>query len=233
MHVAARDLYAGYGQGSVLQGLDLEIPSGRAVALLGRNGVGKTTLVSAISGLLRPTSGRILLDGRDVTGWRSDRLARAGIGLVPQGRRVWSSLTVQEHLVLAAGRGGRIWPVDRVFDLFPRLAERRRHLAGRLSGGEQQMLAIGRALVTDPRAVLMDEPSEGLAPVVVDLVTRALRAMVDAGLTLLLVEHDLHLALGAVDEVAVLVRGRIVHRCPATEFEQDTATVQRLLGVRQ
>jgi branched-chain amino acid transport system ATP-binding protein len=229
--LATRELCAGYGQGRVLHDLDLDLASGRALALLGRNGVGKTTLVSTIAGLLRPTGGRMLLDGRDVTGWRPDRLARAGVALVPQGRRVWPTLTVHEHLVLATRHGGRLWPEKRVYQLFPRLAQRRGHLAGQLSGGEQQMLAIGRALATDPRLVLMDEPSEGLAPVVVDQVADALRTVVEAGLTLLLVEHDLHLALGVAEEVAVMVRGRVAHRCPTEEFRQDMPTMRRLLGV--
>jgi branched-chain amino acid transport system ATP-binding protein len=225
------ELHAGYGQGHVLQGVDLDVPAGRGLALLGRNGVGKTTLVSTVSGLLRPAGGRVLLDGQDVTGWRPHRLTRAGVALVPQGRRLWPTLTVHEHLVLAARHGGRVWSLDRVYHMFPRLAERRRHLAAQLSGGEQQMLAIGRALATDPRLVLMDEPSEGLAPLVVDQVARALREVVEAGLTLLLVEHDLNLALGVAHEVAVMVRGRIAHRCPAGEFREDTGTVRRLLGV--
>ncbi|WP_122982399.1 ABC transporter ATP-binding protein [Actinoplanes teichomyceticus] len=228
------DVVAGYGRGAVLQGVDLQVPSGRAVALLGRNGVGKSTLVSTIAGLLRPTAGEIRLDGRDIAGLRPDLIARAGVGLVPQGRRIWPSMTVAEHLALAAGRGrgaGRAWPAENVFELFPRLAERRRHLAAQLSGGEQQMLAIGRALATGPRVVLMDEPSEGLAPVVVDEVATALRALVAAGLSLLLVEHDVHLALGVADEVAVMVRGRIVHRCPAAAFSRDEGLRERLLGV--
>ncbi|MEU1603812.1 ABC transporter ATP-binding protein [Micromonospora matsumotoense] len=231
MNLAVRELSAGYGQGQVLHGLDLDLPTGQALALLGRNGVGKTTLVSTLAGLLRPTGGRVLLDGRDVTGWRPDRLARAGVALVPQGRRVWPTLTVHEHLALATRHGGRTWPTDRVYEVFPRLAQRRRHLAGQLSGGEQQMLVIGRALATDPRLILMDEPSEGLAPIVVDQVAEALRVVVREGLTLLLVEHDLHLALGVTEEAAVMVRGRIVHRCPTPELHGDLPTMRRLLGV--
>ncbi|WP_088647218.1 ABC transporter ATP-binding protein [Micromonospora wenchangensis] len=231
MNLVVRELSAGYGQGQVLHGLDLDLSAGRALALLGRNGVGKTTLVSTLAGLLRPTGGRVLLDGRDVTGWRADRLARAGVALVPQGRRVWPTLTVHEHLALATRHGGRTWPTGRVYELFPRLAQRRRHLAGQLSGGEQQMLVIGRALATDPRLVLMDEPSEGLAPIVVDEVAEALRAVVRDGLTLLLVEHDLHLALGVTEEAAVMVRGRIVHRRPTPDLRGDLPTMQRLLGV--
>ncbi|MBO4164528.1 ABC transporter ATP-binding protein [Micromonospora antibiotica] len=231
MFLEVRELTAGYGQGQVLHGLDLDLPAGQALALLGRNGVGKSTFVSTLAGLLRPTGGQVLLDGRDVTGWRADRLARAGVALVPQGRRVWPTLTVHEHLALATRHGGRTWPTERVYELFPRLAQRRRHLAGQLSGGEQQMLVIGRALATDPRLVLMDEPSEGLAPIVVDQVAEALRVVVREGLTLLLVEHDLHLALGVTQEAAVLVRGRIAHRCPTGELRGDLPTVQRLLGV--
>ncbi|MEU1752895.1 ABC transporter ATP-binding protein [Micromonospora matsumotoense] len=231
MKLEVRELSAGYGQGQVLHGLDLDLPAGQALALLGRNGVGKTTLVCTLAGLLRPTGGRVLLDGRDVTGWRPDRLARAGVALVPQGRRVWPALTVHEHLALATRHGGRTWPTERVYEVFPRLAQRRRHLAGQLSGGEQQMLVIGRALATDPRLILMDEPSEGLAPIVVDQVAEALRMVVREGLTLLLVEHDLHLALGVTEQAAVMVRGLIVHRCPTPQLRGDLPTMRRLLGV--
>ncbi|HET7502945.1 MAG TPA: ABC transporter ATP-binding protein, partial [Kofleriaceae bacterium] len=164
-------LRAGYREGTVLHGVDLALERGRILGLLGRNGMGKTTLVMTVMGLLRPSGGTVRLDGRDLTGARPDEIARAGVGLVPQGRRIWPSLSVQEHLELA-GRRARTraprWPIDELYRRLPRLAERRRQLAGQLSGGEQQMLAIARALVTNPQLLLLDEPMEGLAPIVVE-----------------------------------------------------------------
>ena len=164
-------LRSGYRQGTVLHGVDLAVARGRILALLGRNGVGKTTLVMTIMGLVRPSRGQVRLDGQDLAGRRPDEIARAGIAIVPQGRRIWPTLTVHEHLELAgrhARRTGRARSPDELYQQLPRLAERRRQLAGQLSGGEQQMLAIARALVTGPSVVLLDEPSEGLAPRVVD-----------------------------------------------------------------
>ncbi|MGI5129546.1 ABC transporter ATP-binding protein [Pseudonocardia sp. CA-107938] len=226
-----RGLVAGYDRSTVLDGVDLAVDAGAALALLGRNGVGKSTLVMTVAGLVAPTAGEILLDGQPIAGLRPDRVARAGVALVPQGRRVWATLTVGEHLALATGRRRGTWTVDAVLDLLPRLAERRGQLAGRLSGGEQQMLAIARALLTNPRLVLMDEPSDGLAPAIVDQVGAVIATMRAEGVAVLLVEQDLHLAFGAADEVAVLDRGRVVHSASTAEFRSDPATAQRLLGV--
>ena len=227
-------LRSGYLQGTVLHGVDLGVARGRILGLLGRNGVGKSTLVSSIMGLLRPSGGSVRLDGADLTGRRPDEIARAGIGLVPQGRRIWPTLTVQEHLDLAARnarRTGRRRTPDELYQLLPRLAERRRQLAGQLSGGEQQMLAIARALVTNPSVVLLDEPSEGLAPRLVDQIGSMIRAMASDGVAVLLVEQDLHLAFGVSDEIAVMARGVIAHRCDTLAFRKDPATARRLLGI--
>ncbi|SDX99442.1 branched-chain amino acid transport system ATP-binding protein [Modestobacter sp. DSM 44400] len=228
-----RGLEAGYRRSTVLQGLDLDLESGRVLGLLGRNGVGKSTLVNTLMGLVHASAGTVRVDGRDVTGRRPDVVARAGVALVPQGRRVWAPLSVTEHLDLAArrGRGQGPWTIERVLELLPRLGERRRHGAGQLSGGEQQMLAIARALLTNPRLVLMDEPSDGLAPAVVDLIGEALSGMKAEGVTLLVVEQDLHLAFAIADEIAVMDKGRVVHRSPTPQFRRDSSVAHALLGV--
>nr|WP_275585646.1 ABC transporter ATP-binding protein [Geodermatophilus sabuli] len=216
-----------------MQGIDLDVAAGQVLGLLGRNGVGKTTLVHTLMGLVTPSAGTVRLEGRDLAGRRPDVVARAGVALVPQGRRVWAPLTVTEHLDLAArrGRGRGPWDAPRVLELLPRLGERRRHAAGQLSGGEQQMLAIARALLTNPRLVLMDEPSDGLAPAVVDLVGHAISGMKAEGTTLVVVEQDLHLAFAVADEIAVVDKGRVVHRSPTQEFRRDSSVAHALLGV--
>jgi branched-chain amino acid transport system ATP-binding protein len=228
-----RGLESGYKRSTVLQGVDLELANGQVLGLLGRNGVGKSTLINTLMGLVTASAGTVHVDGTDVTRRRPDVVARAGVALVPQGRRVWAPLSVTEHLDLAArrGRGKGPWDVDRVLDLLPRLAERRRHDAGQLSGGEQQMLAIARALLTNPRLVLMDEPSDGLAPAVVDLIGTAIGGMKAEGVTLLVVEQDLHLAFAVADQIAVMDKGRIVHRSPTLEFRRDSSVAHALLGV--
>ena len=226
-----RGLVAGYDRSTVLDGVDLEVDAGAALALLGRNGAGKSTLIMTIAGLVTPSAGTIELAGQPLAGLRPDQIGRAGVALVPQGRRVWATLTVAEHLALAAGRRHGTWTIDGILDLLPRLAERRAQLAGKLSGGEQQMLAIARALLTNPRLVLMDEPSDGLAPTIVDQVGAVIATMRAEGVAVLLVEQDLHLAFGTADDVAVLDRGRIVHRSSTAEFRADPTTAHRLLGV--
>ncbi len=224
-----RGLVSGYDRSTVLGGVDLDLAAGGALGLLGRNGVGKSTLVMTLMGLVPVTAGSVVVDGAELAGKRPDVVARAGVALVPQGRRVWAPLTVAEHLLLAARPGP--WTPDRVLDLLPRLAERRRQPAGQLSGGEQQMLALARALLTNPRLVLLDEPSDGLAPAIVDQLGEVVREMRAQGVAVLLVEQDLHLAFAVCDEIAVMEKGRIVHRVPTGEFRRDRATAHRLLGV--
>lgn len=232
MDLRISGLVSGYRGSTVLTGVDLTLDSGGAVAVLGRNGVGKSTLVMTVAGLVRPRAGSITIDGREIAGRRADEIARGGVGLVPQGRRLWPSLTVQEHLDLSARRRkSPQWTVERVYELFPRLAERRRHLGSQLSGGEQQMVAISRALLTDPKLVILDEPSDGLAPAVVDRIGEVLMGLRADGVTVLLVEQDLHLAFAVCEQVAIMEKGRVVHSVPTTDFRRDPATAHRLLGV--
>jgi branched-chain amino acid transport system ATP-binding protein len=234
--LAVAGLVSGYRQGVVLHGVDFDLEPGQVVALLGRNGMGKSTFLLTLMGMVRPTAGRIDFDGRDLAGERTSAIARAGLALVPQGRRVFPPLTVQEHLELAASRGrarpgATSWDLDRILELLPRLGERRRHHGNELSGGEQQMLAIARALLCGPRLLLLDEPSEGLAPAIVDDVGEVLHRLAGEGASMILVEQDLHLAFAVADEVAVMEKGRIVHRTDTGSFRRDPDTAHRLLGV--
>jgi branched-chain amino acid transport system ATP-binding protein len=221
---------AGYGETIVLERITLELPPGGSLAVLGRNGVGKTTLVATIVGQTRLRAGSIHFAGREIAAMRPFRRARLGIGLVPQEREIFPSLTVAENLVVAA-RPGR-WPLDRVYDFFPALAERRRHRGNQLSGGEQQMLAIGRALVGNPSLLLLDEPLEGLAPVIVDALLDGLERLKRTdGLSLLLVEQHAHLALELAEQAIVLDRGNIVFRGPSSELAAVPERLDRLLSV--
>jgi branched-chain amino acid transport system ATP-binding protein len=232
MSLEIRNLRAGYRQGEVLHGIDLDLQHGRALALLGRNGAGKTTLMLTLMGLVRPAGGSVKLNGRELAGRRTDQIARAGIALVPQGHRIWPTVTVREHLILARRSTNHpMWTEERVFEMFPGLAGRTRHLGWQLSGGEQQMLAMARALVAAPSVLLLDEPSEGLAPAVVDVVGDVIRTITDSGVAVLLVEHDLHLAFSVADTIAVVTRGKVVHRSSTSSFREDPDTAHRLLGV--
>jgi branched-chain amino acid transport system ATP-binding protein len=232
MFLRVRDLRSGYGRADVLHGVQLDLDRGRALALLGRNGAGKTTLVMTIMGLLRTTAGSVHIGGRQLAGARPDHVARAGVALVPQGRRLWPGLTVAEHLTLAGRRArGRRWSTESLYELLPALAARRSHPAGALSGGEQQMLALARALLTNPSLLLLDEPSEGLAPAMVDQVGEVVRTVLADGVAVLLVEQDLHLAFGVADDIAVLAKGTVVHSAPTDRFRRDPDTARRLLGV--
>ena len=208
--LTCRDLHAAYGSASILAGIDLTVGEGEVVGMLGRNGMGKTTLVRSLAGLSPPrlTRGQISLAGDDMTHQPSYRLGQNGIGLVPQGRRIFGSLTVEENLTVAARtRGGDDWTLERIYDFFPRLGGRRNQRGASLSGGEQQMLAIGRALMTNPRVLLMDEPSEGLAPVVLRVIREHLLELKAHGMAIFLVEQNLGLALRLCDRIYVLGEG--------------------------
>jgi branched-chain amino acid transport system ATP-binding protein len=228
--LSIRDVHTYYGDSYILQGVSLDVKAGQVVALLGRNGVGKTTLVRSIIGLTPPKRGAIRFKDVDITRMPAYRIARLGIGLVPQGRHVFRSLTVKEHLqVTARGRGA--FDFDKVVSLFPNLQSRLRSLAGKLSGGEQQMLAAGRALVGNPALLLMDEPTEGLAPMIVRELGRTIESLKRAGTAILLVEQQLHFALRYADVVFIMSKGRIVHQCAPQELAADAEIKTRYLGV--
>jgi len=228
-------LVAGYGGITVLKGIDLEVRKGEAVALIGANGAGKSTTLRALSGLLRPRSGRIIFDGKDVAGLGAHRLARAGLAHVPEGRAILGRLSVQENLELGAfgRRGARIAEdLARIYERFPRLSDRRRQPAGTLSGGEQQMLAIGRALMARPKLLLLDEPSMGLAPIIVAQVFDLIQEIRKDGTTLLLVEQNARQALRVADRAYVLETGRIVASGPAAALANDPQVIGAYLGGR-
>jgi branched-chain amino acid transport system ATP-binding protein len=226
-----RDIHTYYGDSYVLQGISLTVERGQVLGILGRNGMGKTTLIRSIVGFTPPRRGRVLFKAQDVTGWQSNRVVALGLGLVPQGRRVFPSLSVLENLGVAA-RGGRgPWTLERVLTLFPRLRERALNRANKLSGGEQQMLAIARALMTNPEMLLMDEPTEGLAPLLVREVGRVIAELKRSGLSILLVEQNLPLALQLSDHVHVVSRGRIVHSGRPDELRANEEVKSRYLGL--
>ena len=229
--LALHDVRAGYGDAVVLDGVSLDVPEQGGLAVLGRNGVGKTTLLLTIMGYTAVRRGAIRWRGEEITRLAPHRRARRGIGWVAQEREIFPSLTVEENLTVAA-RPGR-WRLPAVYDLFPRIAERRRSLGNRLSGGEQQMLAIARALMTNPALLLLDEPLEGLAPIIVEELTRAIRRMMsEEGTAVVLVEQHAEIALSLTDDAVVLERGRIVHRAPSRELLRDAATLDRFIGLR-
>jgi branched-chain amino acid transport system ATP-binding protein len=219
-------LHAYYGQGHVLQGVDLEVPAGSIAALLGRNGVGKTTTLRSIMGLTRPRRGQVMLAGRDVAGWAPHRIVRVGVGYVPEGRMIFPDLTVIENIQVAQRTPARQWSMERLLALFPALAERRRSKGSQLSGGEQQMLAVARALVTDPRVILLDEPSQGLAPLVVEELTRLIVRLREEGVSLLLVEQNLKLAEAVADVVYVMVKGQMVYHAPLAHYRAEREEVK-------
>jgi len=223
-------LRAGYGEAVVLGGITLTLNEGESLALLGRNGMGKTTLVNSIVGVTRYRGGAIRLDGRDITRLRPDQRAHAGIGWVPQERNIFKSLTVEENLTAVARPGA--WTTTRVYELFPRLAERRFNLGNQLSGGEQQMLAVARALVLNPRVILLDEPLEGLAPIIVEELIAALTRIVrQEGLAAILVEQNAHKILGVTDRAVILERGAIVHQGDSAALRADRSVLETFLGV--
>ncbi|MQM39715.1 High-affinity branched-chain amino acid transport ATP-binding protein LivF [wastewater metagenome] len=218
------------GTSHVLQSISLGV-GGEPVAIVGRNGMGKTTLCQAIMGLVPATGGGIRFAGRSIDGRKPHAVARSGLGYVPQGRRIFPSLTVDEHLRLVSRRGRVRWSVDGVYELFPRLAERRDHGGSALSGGEQQMLAIARALLTNPRLVIMDEPTEGLAPAIVEQLVGVLRQLAREGTGLLLIEQNFGVATAVAERVMVMLNGQIVHEAPASEIREDDEVKARYLGV--
>lgn len=234
--IEVTDLKVSYATAQVLDGVSLSVDAGEAVALLGRNGMGKSTLVRAVCGLTPPTitAGDIRIDGESVRGLPPQRIARTGVGLVPQGRRVFGSLTVEENLRVSGPRrtpeGG--WAAERVYDFFPRLKERSRSQARSLSGGEQQMLAIGRALMTNPRLLIMDEPSEGLAPVVIRVIEERLQELRNTGLAVLVAEQNVDLALSLSDRVLILgEHGTIAWSGTSEELADDVTPIRRYLGI--
>jgi branched-chain amino acid transport system ATP-binding protein len=228
--LAIENLRAGYGEAVVLPNMSLRLPESQVLALLGRNGTGKTTLINSIVGVTRRFGGTIALRGRDITAMRPDQRARDGIGWVPQERNIFKSLTVEENITAVAQPGP--WTVARVYQMFPRLQERRNNFGNQLSGGEQQMLAIGRALTLNPKVLLLDEPTEGLAPIIVEELLAALGAITrSGGICAIIVEQNAQKILGLADRVVILERGAIVHDCPSAALKADPAVLERYLGV--
>jgi len=225
-----RDIHTAYGLSRVLFGVSVEVQAGECVCLLGRNGVGKTTTIRSIMGLTPPQAGRIVWKGADITGWPSYRVARAGLGFVPEDRRIFADLTVWENLDVA-GRGAGGWTIERVFDLFPQLRDLTRRNGGFLSGGEQQMLTIARTLMGNPELLLLDEPSEGLAPLVVDHLREQIARLKREGLTILLAEQNVDFSLALADRVYVLEKGAIRFSGPAARLRDDDALRRELLAL--
>ncbi|MSQ21213.1 MAG: ABC transporter ATP-binding protein [Betaproteobacteria bacterium] len=219
-------LNAHYGLGHVLQGIDLEVAKGHIGALLGRNGVGKSTTLKTVMGLVKASGGTVTLDGQVITGREPHLVARAGIAYVPEGRLIFPDLTVVENIRVAERRPAIDWPLDRLFGLFPSLAERRANKGSQLSGGEQQMLAIARALASDPKVMLLDEPSQGLAPLVVRELASVIRQLCRAGVTMLLVEQNMNLAEAVAHRLHVMVKGRIVYAASPEQFRAEANEIR-------
>ena len=223
-------LRAGYGEAVVVPAFSLRLAEGQVLALLGRNGAGKTTLINSIVGVTTRFSGSILLDGRDITALRPDQRARMGIGWVPQERNIFKSLTVEENMTAVAQPGP--WTIAKIYEMFPRLHERRRNFGNQLSGGEQQMLAVGRALTLNPKLLLLDEPTEGLAPIIVEELLAALGRITRAGgLCTIIVEQSARKILKLADRAVIVDRGTIVHDAASADLRDDPVTLERLLGV--
>jgi len=223
------DIHTYYGDSHILQGVSLKVNDGELVCLVGRNGAGKTTTIRSIIGFNKPRAGQVVFDGKNLTGQAPFRIAGSGIGLVPQGRRIFPDLTVQENLLFAHKRGS--WDLNKVYQVFPRLKERQKNRGDQLSGGEQQMLAIARALLMNPKLILMDEPSEGLAPIIVSEIGRIIRDVKNEGLSVLLVEQNLALGLSVADRCYVLNKGQIVYESSPDELRQNEQVKHQYLGV--
>ncbi|MBV8915762.1 MAG: ABC transporter ATP-binding protein [Acetobacteraceae bacterium] len=224
--LSIKGLNTHYGASHVLQGVDLVVPRGGICSVLGRNGVGKTTTVRTVMGLVPPSDGCVTLDGEDITGWPPHRVARAGVAYVPEGRLIFPDLTVVENIRVAERRPSRAWPLARLLELFPPLRERASSRGGTLSGGEQQMLAIARALVSDPKVMLLDEPSQGLAPLVVRELTDVIRQLPRQGVTILLIEQNMRLAEAVADEIHIMVKGRVVYAATPEQFRAEEANIR-------
>lgn len=230
------DVHTYYGTSHILQGVTFSVPRGKCVALLGRNGAGKSTTIHTIAGLLKPKKGDIRLQGHKVSTLPSHQISRLGIGLVPQGRRIFPSLTIRENLMMAARKrkaddSGTDWDIEKVYELFPVLKEREKNMGTQLSGGQQQMLAIGRALMTNPQFLLMDEPSEGLAPVIIDQVGEIVCKLKETGLSILMVEQNISLACQAADEILIMNKGTIVWNGTPDELLENEDIQHKYLGV--
>ncbi len=227
--LAAHDIHAYYGKSHILHGVSLEVNEGEIVTVLGRNGAGKTTTLRSLMGLTPPRSGTVTILGKDTTRSPSYAIARLGVGYVPEGRRIFGNLTVLENLLVPSGRAGP-WTLDRVFKLFPRLAERKGQLGRQLSGGEQEMLAIARPLLLNPRLMMLDEPSQGLAPLIVQEVMGVVKQMRNEGLSVLLVEQNVPLSLAVADRAYILDDGKVAFAGPVATLVEDRELVQKLAG---
>ena len=227
----AEDIHTYYGDSYILQGVSLEVREGEVIGILGRNGMGKTTLIRSIIGFNPPRRGRITYQGIELTHRKPFEIARSGIGVVPQGREIFPSLDVTENLTVGFSARSDGWTLEKIFELFPPLRQRAHHPGNRLSGGEQQMLAIGRSLMTNPSLLLMDEPTEGLSPLFVQIVGQVIRKMRESGISILLVEQNLRFTLKQVDHVHILSRGQIVHSSSPKELDADQEVRVKYLGV--
>jgi branched-chain amino acid transport system ATP-binding protein len=226
-----KSLNSYYGDSHILFDVNLRVEKNEVVALLGRNGAGKSTTLKSLMGMVTPRSGEVFLDGQNLAGQPPHRIAQAGIQLVPEDRRIFGSLSVEENIILAGLTASNRWPLDRIYEMFPRLKERRESRGLDLSGGEQQMLAIARALVRDPKVILLDEPFEGLAPVIVQDLMRACRNLASAGQTIVLVEQNIAATLALASRAYIVNNGHIVHEGPTSEIKADIGILQRYLGV--
>jgi branched-chain amino acid transport system ATP-binding protein len=220
-----------YGDSHILFDVSMRVERNEVVALLGRNGAGKSTTLKSLMGVVTPRNGQVIFDGNDVAGQKSHTIAQAGMQLVHEDRRIFGSLNVEENIVLAGLTASNKWPIARIYEMFPRLKERRTSRGTDLSGGEQQMLAIARALVRDPKIILLDEPFEGLAPVIVRDLMKACRALADAGQTIVLVEQNLAATLALADRVYIINNGHIAHEAPAADLKANPEVLHRYLGV--
>jgi branched-chain amino acid transport system ATP-binding protein len=220
-----------YGDSHILFDVSMRVERNEVVALLGRNGAGKSTTLKSLMGVVTPRAGTVIFDGADVAGRKSHKIAQAGMQLVHEERRIFGSLSVEENIVIAGLTASKRWPLDRIYEMFPRLKERRNNRGNELSGGEQQMLAIARALVRDPKIILLDEPFEGLAPVIVKDLMKACRDLAAAGQTIVLVEQNLAATLALAQRIYIINNGHIVHEGPAQEIKAQPEVLQRYLGV--